>query len=424
MARLLRSLGSSVASAPVCRSEYNLGAMRKPVVLIGLFFLALLSADANSRPDQFTPLAAAALTPNTRPFPGTDGRVHIVYELVLTNTSPTPATLKNIEVLDPASSSTVLASYGDKKLLSCLRTTGRLAAESPTIEFNSTRLFLIDLALDPGVVLPERLWHHIEVLGAPSPGPTPATPVLLSYSVAPLDLLRKLPKIGPPLSGKGWVAVNGCCGADSIHRSNSLTVNGKIYFAQRFAIDWMQLDEAGRLVHGDPSDAHNYAGYGAEVLAVAEGTVVEVLNDLDDQKPGTLPDPKTITLQNVDGNHVVLDLGDGVFAFYAHLQKGSVRVGPADRVKPGQVLGKLGNTGNTSGPHLHFHLMEGASVLGSNGIPYVIDSFAIGGQISAAQFAAATGVEGDWSKGLLRTPSPRRHQFPLDLDVVDFASVK
>jgi Peptidase family M23 len=398
--------------------------MRKPHRLLLLFIVALLSADANSRVDQFTPLVVSALTTNTRPLQGTDGRPHIVYELILTNTSPTPATLKKIEVLDGLNSAKPLASYNGQELLLCLRTTGTLAAENPTIEFNSTRLFLIDLALDPAIALPEHLLHHIEVLGAPSPGPRATTPVLLSYIVAPLDISGKLPVISAPLSGKGWVAVNGCCGAASIHRSSHLSVNGGIYFAQRLAIDWMRLNEAGRLVHGDPSDVHNYDSYGADVLAVADGTVVETLNDLDDQKPGTLPDPKTITLENVDGNHIVLDLGDGVFAFYAHLQKKSVRVASGDQVKRGQVLGKLGNTGNTSAPHLHFHLMETRSVLGSNGIPYLIDSFAIAGQISAADFAAASGVEGDWSKGLLRNPNPRHNQFPLDLDIVDFSSLK
>jgi murein DD-endopeptidase MepM/ murein hydrolase activator NlpD len=195
-------------------------------------------------------------------------------------------------------------------------------------------------------------------------------------------------------------------------------------FAQRFAIDWMLLDNAGRLVHGDGSDVHDYAGYGADVLAVADGTVVETLNTLVDQKPGTLPDPKTITLENVDGNHVVLDIGGGVFAFYAHMQTGSVMVKPGDRVKRGQLLGKLGNTGNTSGPHLHFHLMEGSSVLCSNGIPYAIDSLAIGGQVSEADFAAATGVEGDWGKGMFPAPRPRQKQYPLDLNIVDFPASK
>jgi len=294
--------------------------------------------------------------------------------------------------------------------------------ENLAIEYNGTRLLLLDLTQSAAVALPGRLLHRIEVLGAPSPSRIPTTPVLLSYTVAALDISRKLPRIGPPLLGKGWVAANGCCGAAAVHRASSLTVNGKIYYAQRFAIDWMRLDERGRLVHDDSSDVHNYPSYGADVLAVADGTVVDTLNDLDDQTPGSLPDRKTITLENVDGNHVVLDLADGVLAFYAHLQKGSVAVALGSRVKRGQVLGKLGNTGNTSAPHLHFHLMESPSVLGSNGMPYVIDSFALAGQVPAADFAAASGVEGDWSKGLFPTPSPRHDQLPLDLNIIDFSS--
>jgi hypothetical protein len=399
--------------------------MRTPHLLLRfVIVVTALSANANSTSDQFTPLVVSALTNNSRPFLGTDGRLHIVYELVLINTSPTPATLKKIEVLGGSNSAKPLATYDGQQLLSLLRTTGRLTVENPTIDFNSTRLFLIDLALDPAIALPGQLQHHVEVLGAPAPAPQPMTPVLLSYTVAPLDISRKLPVIGPPLSGKDWVAGNGCCDPASIHRSSNLSVNGKIYFAQRFAIDWMRLDDAGRFVHGDSSDVHNYTCYGADVIAVADGTVVQTLNNLDDQKPGTLPDPKTITLENVDGNHIVLDLGDGVFAFYAHLQKGSVRVATGERVKRGQVLGKLGNTGNTSAPHLHFHLMEGPSVLGSNGIPYVIDSFSVAGQVPAAEFAAAPGVEGVWNKGLFPGASPRHNQYPLDLEIVEFSSAR
>ena len=113
-------------------------------------------------------------------------------------------------------------------------------------------------------------------------------------------------------------------------------------------------------------------------------------------------------------------LGNGFFAFYGHLQKGSVTVNRGERVKRGQVLGRLGNSGNSSAPHLHFHIMNGPSVLGSDGLPYVIDRFRLAGQIPAAQFAAADGVTGDWSQGLFTKPSPRRHQLPLDLAIVDF----
>jgi hypothetical protein len=377
-------------------------------------------------PDQFTPVVASPLTSSTRAFLATDGKYHLDYELVVTNSRPTTATLKTIEVLDadkPAGSpSAVIASYDGNHLLSRLRMMSNAGADKPEIEFNGTRLFLIDVAFDTRAQVPTRLLHRFALLGAATPGPVSATPVLLRYTLAPLEISSKQIEIGPPLAGKGWVALNGCCGVGGAHRATGLPVNGGVYFGQRFAIDWMRLDDAGHLVKGDPADVRNYADYGADVLAVADGTVVSTLNTLEDQAPGKMPDPATITLANVNGNHVVLDLGGGVFAFYAHMRKGSVTVVPGQAVKRGQRLGKLGNTGNTSAPHLHFHLMEGPSVLGSNGIPYAIDSFALAGRPSPKDVPAAsdTVLERSWKGDLFPAASPRHGQFPLDLDVVDF----
>jgi hypothetical protein len=366
----------------------------------------------------------SALTATTHSVRGTDAKQHVVYELLVTNANATPAKIQKIEVVDGLNPSSLIATYESHELLSRLRTTAHGSVDSTEIEYNGTRLFLIDLAFDSDAAVPERLEHRVSILGGGGPSLTPTTPVPLSYLLAPLSIERTIPEIGPPLAGKGWVAVNGCCGPDGVHRATSVTVNGKICFAQRFAIDWMLLDGAGRLVHGDPSDVHSYADYGADVMAVADGTVIETLDTLDDQVPGRLPDPKTVNIRNVDGNHIVLDLGNGFFAFYAHLQKRSVLVKPGQRVKRAQILAKLGNTGNTSGPHLHFHIMDSPSVLGSNGLPYVIDSFAFDGQVSVAKFAAAPGVEGEWGEGRLQTPSPRERQFPLDLNIVNFPDRK
>lgn len=370
--------------------------------------------------DQFTPLIASTVTKNVWPFPGTDGKTHLVYELLLTNASATPATVEKIEVVDASKPSRALASFDGAEMTSRLRTPGAAPVTTAVIEAGAARLFLIDFALDPSAEVPPRLLHNIQLLGTPMPSRQPQTPVALSYTVAPIEIKAKLPKIGPPLAGDRWVAMNGCCDDVGVHRPSGLACNGSIYFSQRFAIDWMQLDKAGRLAEGDGLDVHQYPDYGADVLAVADGVVVDTLNTLSDQKPGTLPDPKMMNIGNVDGNHIVIDLGDGVYAFYAHLQKGSVQVSVGDGVKRGQVMAKLGNTGNTSGPHLHFHLMEGASPLCSNGIPYTIDSFAMTGQIPISDFAKATGIEGDWSKGMFSTPSPRHNQYPMDVNIVTF----
>ena len=242
----------------------------------------------------------------------------------------------------------------------------------------------------------------------------------MNYVAAPIQVSKALRVIGPPLKGNLWVATNGCCAAGSVHRGAALALDGGIYFAQRFAIDWMRLDDGGRFVRGDAADVHNYTDYNADIIAVADGTVVQTQNDLPDQKPGQLPDPRTITVDNVDGNHVILDLGGGVYAFYAHMIKGSVVVHKGDRVKRGQLLGKLGNSGNTSAPHLHFQLMDGPSALASQGIPYEIDSFVIAGEVPRAQFDAAPGVEGDWSEGFATTNAPHKKQFPMDLNIVNF----
>ncbi len=175
------------------------------------------------------------------------------------------------------------------------------------------------------------------------------------YTVAPIVVAGYVPKLGPPLAGKGWVALNGCCRPNGIHRGTSLPVNGQIFFAQRFAIDWLRLDADSRLVHGDSANVHSYPCYGADVLAVADGTVVATFSTYEDQVPGTLPDPTTITLKNVDGNHIVLDLGHGIYALYAHLQKNSLLVAPGDHVKRGQVMAKLGNTATPPAPICTFN---------------------------------------------------------------------
>jgi hypothetical protein len=379
--------------------------------------LALAACSAAAK-DHFTPVIASALTSSVTPVVGTDGQQHLVYELVITNTNPTPATLNKITVLDASNPAKVIATFEGDALLARLRSVIGGVEKSANIEQSSTRLFLIDIALPGDATIPARLLHRFDVLGGPSPAPQPAEP--LSYVAAPIQVSRALRVIGAPLKGNLWVATNGCCGAGSVHRGAGLAINGGIYFAQRFAIDWMQMDDGGRFVRGDASDVHNYTSYGADIIAVADGTVVETENDLDDQKPGTLPDPKTITIENVDGNHVILDLGGGVYAFYAHMIKGSVVVHEGEHVKRGQLLGKLGNSGNTSAPHLHFQLMDGPSSLAAQGLPYEIDSFALAGEIPRAQFDAAPGVEGDWSEGLATKPSPRKKQFPLDLNIVNF----
>jgi murein DD-endopeptidase MepM/ murein hydrolase activator NlpD len=185
---------------------------------------------------------------------------------------------------------------------------------------------------------------------------------------------RDLPVISPPLRGDNWQAGNGPSNTSG-HRRTILPIDGKAHIAQRFAIDWVQLNPDGKTYTGDPLDNKNYRAYGSQALAVADGTIVAVKDGIPQNIPGENSRAVPITLETVGGNHVILDLGKGRYAFYAHLQPGSLKVKIGDHVKRGQVLGLVGNSGNSTEPHLHFHIGDSNSPLGSEGIPYVFESF-------------------------------------------------
>jgi hypothetical protein len=123
-------------------------------------------------------------------------------------------------------------------------------------------------------------------LAANNPGAR--TPTLVSYTTLATDAAGP-PVLGPPLAGSRSVAGNGCCAVGLPHRFSVQSINGRLVNAQRFAIDYMRLTEDGYLVKGDQKDVRNWAGYGAKVLAVANGTIVETLDGLPDTRGAVRP---------------------------------------------------------------------------------------------------------------------------------------
>ncbi len=186
--------------------------------------------------------------------------------------------------------------------------------------------------------------------------------------------------IAPPVKGDRWWAGNGPSNLDRHHRSAIIDVSFKCTIAQRFATDWMLLGPDGRLNTGDGTRCTDYYCYGADVLAVADGTVIEARDGIPEGIP---PDnyAKT-TLQNVFGNSIILDIGGGRYAAYAHLIPGTVTVEIGESVTQGTVLGKLGNSGNSTAPHLHFHICDGSDGLHSEGLPFSFASYELLGSIT------------------------------------------
>lgn len=119
---------------------------------------------------------------------------------------------------------------------------------------------------------------------------------------------------------------------------------------QQFAVDLVAVGENGKTHRGDGSRPEQYYAWGRPVYAVATGTVVRAIEQLRDMPIGESDN------EHIDGNHVMVAHADGAFSLYDHLQRGSVPVGVGDSIRAGQLLGRVGNSGNTSEPHLHLQL--------------------------------------------------------------------
>ena len=388
--------------------------IRRPTLLAAtLVAVAALSSPAaplaSATPtDRFTPLAAEVLAV-PEPVLASDGRRHLAYELVLTNhTYPlAKVTVRRVEAI---AGGKVVGSLSGKRLAAVMKPFGE-KKPGATLRPGETATVLVDLTFRRGEKLPGNLVHRLVV------SQQPASPVsAMSFRAAPTPVHRREALVvAPPLRGPRWVVGNGCCAAPTSHRAGVLAINGGLYNGERYAIDFFQLTPGGFLAEGSHKQLSNYPYFGAEVLSATAGRVVEVLDGLPDV-PVTLNLPP-ITIAKAGGNHVVVALGNGNFAYYAHLRPGSIRVEEGDRVQVGQVLGLLGSSGNSNAPHLHFQLMDGPIPAGSNGVPYRFSDFTSEGTLTNFVPVFALGAR---ARVAPKPTGPRGEELPLDLEVVSF----
>ena len=296
------------------------------------------------RGPQLTGFAASVLT---RPSAvrGSDGRLHIAYELVLTGATPFAVDVEQVEVRD-AKTHRVLLSLGGDALSSRIDPVGGAPAgvtPPPTtlIGPSGSAVIWLDVPVRRKAGLPGVLEHRIVSSTRPPAG---------EQSIAFTSLVGRVPlrarsplKLGPPVRSGIWGAGEGCCDNDTHHRRGLLVVDGNQGVPQRFAIDWMMLDEQHRAWVGDPRRLSSYLSYGQPLIAAAAGKVVEARDGFADQTPPDNPTPPPFA--DLPGNHVTLRVGPGIYLIYAHMKPGSVRVRVGQRVRSGQLLGKLGNSG-------------------------------------------------------------------------------
>lgn len=336
-----------------------------------------------------------------------DGREHIEYNLIITNAFTADATLRSLKVL------------GDGRPLLSLSAaalgaaTFPLASPTPTgglVRPASTVVTQVDLALprSAGRTVPRRLTNRIRYA---IPATAPSRPVIgtTTVDVPSVRVDRRAPVvISAPLRGTGWVNGNGCCKDPTApHRQVVLaTSRGRYITPETFAIDWVRVVN-GRVYSGDGSRNSDWPTFGAPLYAVANGTVVSAIDNKPDIPPRT-DNPDLRTPLDFGGNSVFLRIGRGLYACYAHMKRGSVRVRRGQRVRAGQRIGLVGNSGNTTVPHLHFGIQRRPDCLSQNE-PFEIDRYTIEGVVDPGTVPPRTSVIG--------RPRGERRSFPLIMSV-------
>lgn len=381
---------------------------RLAALTLTLIALVLVSAPAARAEEAWTPVVASVIA-EPEPVEAADGRVHLAYELLLINRSflpPAKATLKSVQVLGDGK---VLATLSGKRLREVMVRFSDPTVPGVSLDKGEAGFVLMDVAFRRGEKIPRRLTHRLRITTVPL-NKTSAH----RYTAGPTGVAKRPALVvAPPLRGAGWIVGNGCCEALTSHRGALLPVNGSLFNGERYAIDFIQIQPNGMMATGPLTELSSYPFFGDEVISATAGKVVRVLDGHPETPPGALP-PSTAA--GASGNWVSVEVDKGRYAFYAHLQPGSIKVKVGDRVRVGQTLGLLGSSGNSNAPHLHFQMMDGPTPVAASGVPYRFSHFSVAGTLT--NFG---GLFDDQPAQIApRLRGIHRRQLPLALQVIGF----
>jgi catechol 2,3-dioxygenase-like lactoylglutathione lyase family enzyme len=345
------------------------------------YFEPITSGDGQRYPLAIGPVVWRLVGSGVYPVKGSDGLFHVAFAAQFTNAWSLTTTIQSVEVVDPSRNNKLTGTNrvislkdedvtGQLKILSLPSTLDKTNYSSKLMGGQSGVMFF-DVTFRDSSDVPCTIAlrvHSIHPENRNLPESTVTSPPW-KVSTQPAIVLAR------PFKGDGWVNANGCCLEIGPHRFVTNAMNGTLDPSEQFAIDWIKIDRQGKAFRGDGKKSEQWLCYGVELLAVAPGTVVEVMRDLPDEPPGIAP--TNLTIPQIAGNHVILDLGSGRYAMYAHLAPHSATVHVGDRVKAGDKLGLLGNSGNTTGPHLHFQISDRPSTLDTTSLPFVFESMTL-----------------------------------------------
>jgi len=340
-----------------------------------------------------------------------DGHEHVEYDLVITNAFTAPATLESLTVTG-AGRRLLRLSHAE---LGAATHEIIADAASGRIPASATAMAVVDITLPAaaGRSWPRRVVNRIDYtlpadasLRAAIGSTTVFGPALATSRRSPIV-------IASPLRGPGWLAANACCDASSVHRNLLLADNGSYVTPEMFAVDWAQVHGISFFT-GDGLRLTDFPFFGASIHAVANGTVVSTINNRPEVPPFASASGNPTVQKPLDfgGNQVIEKLGPGLYAAYEHLQTGSVLVHRGQHLHTGQVIARLGNTGNTTFPHLHFGIQDGPNLLTSNALPFEIDHYTQEGTL--APDSTLTHLH------IFAAPRSERRSYPLLNSIAEF----
>ena len=334
----------------------------------------------------------------------------LAYELHITNFDVVPLTLKQLEIFGDGNKAQRLASLSGDALSAIMIAVG--SGGAPTnprlIDPGKRAVLFLWVELPPATRLPQNLSHRMLFL-AGSPATETSDQMESTLEDLPVPVNQEtVPVLSPPFDGGTWLAGNSPAN-DSDHRRAMLAIDGHIYSPERFATDWIKVGPNGDSHHDEIARNEDWWGYGEPIHAVAGGEVTKVFDGIAENTPRVLP--KLVTLDNIAGNYVIVRISPNRFVTYAHLQPGSITVALHQHVSRGAVLGRLGNSGQATSPHLHLQLTDSNSVLQSEGVPFIFSSYTDLGPGSEYELDKHISI-------------PRTYATPGGDEVIEFAPLK
>ena len=345
--------------------------------VLAVFFLGLVSVTAAQSSARPSPVEVEVPKPPAAVM--IEGQQTFIYELHITNFGPSALKLTEIQVYASArkaspggQATTALAAFSGPALEKLLQPVGGLSQKGgpAQLDIGQRVIAFMYVRAAPGVNVPALRHRFLFDVSDPSRGKGTANDESALDGIL-VPVLQPPLVLAAPFHDGIWLAGNGSSNT-SDHRRAVIAIDGRAFISQRFAIDWVMVGKNGNSFHDSRDRNENFWGFGQPVLAVADGEVTEVADEFPDNHPGKLP---PVTVRNIAGNHIIMRIAPGVYVMFAHLKQGSISVRLHQRVKRGAQLAQLGNSGNTTGAHLHFQVMDADSPLAAEGLPFIFEKF-------------------------------------------------